>query len=81
MSEIKYLVKGEFVESKEAMEWMKDNEGVFVESSNNCIYVYKESYFRRYVFKDIYYYSSLPRSHFELSVTNWCSDKQWCPVQ
>ena len=81
MSEIKYLIKGEFVDSKEAMKWMKENEGVFVESSNHCSYVYKEGYFKRYIFKSIYYYTSLPRSDFELSVTNWCSDKQWCPVQ
>ena len=93
MNEIKYLIKGELVEtrnevapnpkgeSKEAMEWMKANEGVFVECNNGKRFVYKEGYFRRYIFRDIYYYKSLPRSEIELSITNWCSDKQWCPVQ
>ena len=86
---MKYLVKGEFVESKEAMEWMKDNEGVFVECNNGKKYVYKEGYFIRYVYAKNdkgwhrlpYKYDTLPRTEFEESVKKWVDDKHWCPVQ
>lgn len=99
MNEIKYLlpesgrtnIKGEFVESKKAMEWMRNNEGVFIESThyNNFKYVYKEGYFIRYVYakKDgcwyrlPYKYETLPRSDFEESVRDWVDEKMWCPVQ
>lgn len=91
MNEIKYLIKGEFVESKEAMEWMKDNEGVFVISTyyNKFKYVYKEGYFIRYVYAKNdkgwyhlpYKYETLPRSEFEESVRDWVDEKLWCPVQ
>jgi len=89
MSEIKYLVKGKFLESKEAMEWLKDNEGVFVECNNDQRFVYKEGYFIRYVYAKRnegwyllpYKYESLPRSEFEESVRSWVDEKMWCPVQ
>lgn len=104
MNEIKYLlpesgrtnIEGEFVESKEAMEWMKKNNGVFVECNNCKKYVYKEGYFIRYVHCNIgkgWYrlpYKYVPRSDFEESVRDWVVDivrhesdswsKQWCPV-
>ena len=89
MNEIKYLIKGEFLESKEAMEWMKDNEGVFVECNNDQRFVYKEGYFIRYVYAKRnegwyllpYKYDTLPRSVFEESVRSWVDEKMWCPVQ
>ena len=86
---MKYLIKGEFVESKEAMEWMRDNEDIFIECNNGKKYVYKEGYFIRYVYAKNdkgwyhlpYKYETLPRSEFEESVRDWADDKQWCPVQ
>ena len=92
MNEIKYLLpEGVFVDSKEAMKWMRDNEGVFVESTccNKIKYVYKEGYFIRYVYakKDEgwyrlpYKYDTLPRSEFEERVRDWVDDKMWCPIQ
>jgi hypothetical protein len=88
---MKYFIEGNFVESKEAMEWMKANEGVFVESThyNKLKYVYKEGYFIRYVHCNIgkgwyrlpYKYETLPRSEFEESVRGWVDEKMWCPVQ
>ena len=82
-------IEGEFVESKEAMEWMRNNNGVFVECDNGKKYVYKEGYFIRYVHCNIgkgwyrlpYKYNTLPRSEFEESVRDWVDEKQWCPVQ
>ena len=86
---MKYLVEGKIVEFKEAMEWMRDNEDIFIECNNGKKYVYKEGYFIRYVHakKDEgwyslpYKYDTLPRSEFEENVREWVDDKQWCPVQ
>ena len=78
------------IESKEAMKWMRDNEGVFVECNNGKNYVYKEGYFIRYVYSKNdeggkgwlpYKYETLPRSEFEESVRVWVDEKMWCPVQ
>ncbi len=89
MNEFKYLIEGKFIKSKDAMIWMKANEGVFVECINGKKYIYKEGYFIRYVYAKNdkgwyplpYKYETLPRSEFEENIRGWVDDKQWCPVQ